>query len=157
MTFFLNRRLAAQWGSGIVTAVAVAVGAAMPAIAQDQTVWLRDNEETTVTGYFLQGEDIFASCDDDCNDVDLFLFNEMGVMVAADDATNTFPSVTAPYEGTFVLRVNVPSCNHGAGCSVARSRAGGLMSMSSRLSSPLPKIISRFSTFCNSRTLPGQW
>lgn len=99
------------------TGVAV-MGIAMPAIAQ-QTVWLADNEETTVTGYFLEGEDIYASCDEDCLDVNLSLFNEMGVLMDSDEETDAFPIVTAPYEGTFVLKVNMPSCEHLAGCSVS--------------------------------------
>ena len=102
----------------LVGAVVAAMGIAAPAIAQ-QTVWLGDNEETSVTGYFLEGEDIYASCDEDCLDVNLFLFNEMGVLIDGDEETDAFPIVTAPYEGTFVVKVNMPSCQHAAGCSVS--------------------------------------
>lgn len=101
------------------------IGAVSPAIAQDRTAWLRDNETTTMTGYLLQGEDLYAICDEDCSDLDLYLYNEMGVMVDADDEVDSFPIVTAPYEGTFVVEVAMPSCNHGAGCSVSLSSDHG--------------------------------
>lgn len=96
-----------------------------PAAAEDRTAWLKDNQTTTMTGYLLQGEDIYGLCDQDCNNIDLFLFNEMGVMVDSDQQEDTFPIVTAPYEGTFVIEVSMPSCTHGAGCSVSLSSDQG--------------------------------
>lgn len=97
------------------------VGIVSPAFAQDRTIWLNDNGQTTVSGYFLRGEDIYASCDEDCMDLDLFLYNEMGVLVDSDDALDSFPILTAPYEGTFSVQVTMPSCTHSAGCSVSLS------------------------------------
>ncbi|MEL6602582.1 MAG: hypothetical protein AAFP20_05075 [Cyanobacteria bacterium J06614_10] len=102
--------------STVACASVAFVGMISPAFAQDRTIWLRDNETTTITGYFLQGEDVYASCDQDCMDLDLFLYNEMGVLVDSDEAVDSFPIVTAPYEGTFSVQVSMPSCTHAAGC-----------------------------------------
>lgn len=108
--------------AGTLSCATLAIaGLVSPAIAQDRTVWLQDNETTTITGYFLQGEEVYASCDEDCADLNLFLFNEMGAMVAADDAVDAFPVVTAPYDGTFSIEVSMPTCTHGAGCSASIS------------------------------------
>lgn len=107
-----------------VVSTAAVVGVAFvsmgeSAIAQDRTSWLRDSESATMTGYLLQGEDVYATCDDDCQDLDLFLYDDSGALVDADDQIDAFPIVTAPYEGTFVVKVAMPSCTHNAGCSVS--------------------------------------
>ncbi|MGB3297295.1 MAG: hypothetical protein WBA76_03420 [Phormidesmis sp.] len=106
-------------------ALAIVNGAMSPAVAQSRDRWLKDNESTTMTGYLLQGEDVYALCDEDCHDLNLFLFNEMGVMVDADEQIDSFPMVTAPYDGTFVIKVAVPSCTHWAGCAVSVSSDRG--------------------------------
>ncbi|MEL7353697.1 MAG: hypothetical protein AAF171_16930 [Cyanobacteria bacterium P01_A01_bin.116] len=111
--------------AAIACASGIFVSTMGPAIAQNRTAWLKDNETTTMTGYLLQGEDISALCDEDCNDINLFLFNEMGVMVDSDNQIDATPIVTAPYEGTFVVEVSMPSCVHGAGCSVSLSSDHG--------------------------------
>lgn len=102
---------------------AVIVTALMPgaAIAQDRSLWLPDDGHTMLRGYFLQGEDIYALCDQDCSDLDLFLYDRSGLLVDVDNAPDAFPIVTAPYEGTFGLRVTMPSCDHTAGCAVTVS------------------------------------
>ena len=90
-----------------------------PAIAQEHRSWIEDNETKKITGYLLQGESVSGLCDEDCSNMDLFLYNEMGVMVDSDDGIDANPIVTAPYEGTFVVEVSVPSCSHWAGCAVS--------------------------------------
>lgn len=122
MSSFFNLRVLA---STLACASIATVGSIVPAFAQDRTVWLQDNEQTTITGYFLQGENISANCDSDCMDLDLFLYNEMGAMVDSDDAIDAYPIVTAPYDGTFQIQVSMPSCTHMAGCSVAVSSEYG--------------------------------
>lgn len=92
-----------------------------PAFAESRTVWLNDNEETTVTGYFMQGESIYAECDEDCMDLDMYLYTELGVLVDSDEEYDAFPILTAPYEGTFSVKVTMPSCTHSAGCSASIS------------------------------------
>lgn len=118
MASFLNLRSIAT----TIACASVALGGIVsPALAQDRTIWLSNNGQTSVTGYFLAGEDIYASCDADCADLDLFLYTESGVLVDSDDALDSFPIITAPYEGTFSVQVTMPSCNHSAGCSVSLS------------------------------------
>ncbi|MEM6448679.1 MAG: hypothetical protein AAF703_00020 [Cyanobacteria bacterium P01_D01_bin.105] len=97
----------------------VVAGALSPVLAQEHSSWIEDNETKKVTGYLLQGESVSGLCDEDCSDLDLFLYNEMGVMVDSDDGADANPIVTAPYEGTFVVEVAVPSCTHWAGCAVS--------------------------------------
>jgi hypothetical protein len=105
---------------GSVAAASVAFGSLVsPAMAQERTVWLRDEEMVTMTGYLLKGENVYADCDEDCSDLDLFLYNEFDKLVASDDELDAFPVVTAPYEGTFSLVVTMPSCNHVSGCSAS--------------------------------------
>ncbi|KPQ35093.1 MAG: hypothetical protein HLUCCA11_11785 [Phormidesmis priestleyi Ana] len=111
--------------STAVCALIAAGSLIAPAAAQDRTAWLKDNETTTMTGYLLPGENIYGLCDTDCSDMDLFLYNEMGVMVDSNTLDGAFPIVTAPYEGTFVIEIAVPSCTHGAGCSVSISSDQG--------------------------------
>jgi hypothetical protein len=118
MLFTPNFRLLA----GAVAGASVALGGLVsPAIAQDRTAWLYDNQTTSMTGYFLAGEDIYAVCDEDCLDIDLFLYDETGTLVDADEALDSYPIVTAPYEGNFTLQVNMPNCTHTSGCAVSIS------------------------------------
>ena len=84
-----------------------------------------DNGATTVTGFFLQGESIYANCDEDCMDLDLYLYTEMGVLVDSDIEEDSFPIVTAPYDGNFAIEVTMPSCVHSAGCSASISSDHG--------------------------------
>jgi len=122
MASFLNvRHFATRFATTVACASVALAGVVSPALAQDRTIWLNDNGKTTVTGYFLEGEDIYASCDADCTDLDLFLYTEVGVLVDSDEALDSFPIITAPYEGTFSVEVTMPSCTHSAGCSVSLS------------------------------------
>ena len=112
--------------TGIRAAMAFGVSAAFllsgfvsPAMAQEHSSWIEDNETKKITGYLLQGESVSGLCDEDCSNMDLFLYNEMGVMVDSDRNADANPIVTAPYEGTFVVEVSVPSCEHWAGCAVS--------------------------------------
>ncbi|MEL6551957.1 MAG: hypothetical protein AAFQ63_00650 [Cyanobacteria bacterium J06621_11] len=97
------------------------IGIAETAIAQDRSLWLTHNSRATLQGYFLQDEDIFAFCDADCQDIDLFLYSEQGNLVDSDDAIDVFPIVTAPYDGNFIVEVTLPACSHSAGCAVSIS------------------------------------
>ncbi|MGC1308339.1 MAG: hypothetical protein WA885_14030 [Phormidesmis sp.] len=92
-----------------------------PAMAQDRVLWLEDNEQAAMAAYLLEGESVYATCDQDCSDLDLFLYNDLGAMVASDDELDSFPMVVAPYEGDFMIEVTMPSCPHSAGCSVSVS------------------------------------
>ena len=106
-----------------VSAVLVATGAlgaaVSPVMAQEHSSWIEDNESKRITGYLLQGESVSGLCDEDCSDLNLFLYNENGILVDSDVDADANPIVTAPYEGTFVVEVSVPSCEHWAGCAVS--------------------------------------
>lgn len=110
--------------AGFIALLGLVVGSAMQieeAIAQDRSLWLTDDSQATLQGYFLQNEDIFAFCDEDCHDIDLFLYNRQGTLIDSDDATDAFPVVTAPYDGKFSVKVTVPDCSHSLGCAVSIS------------------------------------
>ncbi len=105
---------------GSVAVVSVALGSVVsPALAQERTVWLQDEEMATMTGYLLEGENVYADCDEDCSDLDLFLYSDADKLVDSDEALDAFPVLTAPYEGTFSVVVAMPGCNHVSGCSAS--------------------------------------
>jgi hypothetical protein len=89
-----------------------------PIMAQDRSLWLHDGEETSVSGYFYAGENIYGDCDGDCYDLDLFLYDNAGRLVDSDELKDAYPILQAPYEGTFSVRVKMYDCTHVAGCAV---------------------------------------
>ncbi len=104
----------------ISLAVALCGGAmsSLPAAAQDRSLWLYNGQSATVYGYFLAGEGIYGSCDYDCYDLDLYLYDSAGNLVASDTLLDSFPIVNAPYTGNFTIEVTMPNCSHSAGCAV---------------------------------------
>ena len=98
-------------GFSIMTAVS-------PARAQDRSLWLYNGQSTTVEGYFLAGEYIYGACDDDCLDLDLFLYDANGVLMYEDTEMDAVPMVAAPFEGSFSVEVSMPNCSHPEGCEV---------------------------------------
>jgi hypothetical protein len=111
---------------GSAVCVSVALGSLVsPATAQDHSVWLEGEQVATLTGYLLAGENVYAVCDQDCSDLDLFLYDEMDTLVASDDQIDAAPIVTAPYEGNFSIVVSMPVCNYASGCSASVSSEHG--------------------------------
>ena len=104
----------------LITGV-VAVSSMSSAVAQNRTAWLQDNGSTRITGYLLKGESIQGVCDRACRDLNLFLYDEMGLLVDSDEAIDPMPLVSAPYEGTFAIELSMPTCTHWAGCSASVS------------------------------------
>jgi hypothetical protein len=102
--------------ASLIGAAAVVGGAA--AWAQSRSLWLLNGQSTVVTGYFYQGENIWAQCDRDCFDVDLVLYDASGQVLATDELLDDFPIVQAPYEGNFAVKVIMVSCLHPRGCAV---------------------------------------
>lgn len=92
------------------TAVAVA-GLASPAFSQDRTDWLTSGGITNTSGVFSEGESIYGSCDDDCTDLDMYLYDSDGNVVSQDIEPDAYPIVTAPYSGEFYIEVTMPVCN----------------------------------------------
>ncbi len=106
--------------------VSVVLGSIVsPAFAQDRSVWLEADESTTLTGYLLEGENVYATCDQDCSDLDLSLYDEMDTLVDTDELLDSAPVVTAPYEGTFSIVVSMSSCESEAGCSASVTSDNG--------------------------------
>lgn len=93
--------------------------AAPQAQAQDRSLWLYNGEYTTVSGYLIAGETVYGACDEDCTDLDLFLYDAAsGELVYEDTAIDSIPFVTAPWDGDFIVEVVMPSCVHPQGCAV---------------------------------------
>lgn len=94
-------------------------GLATAAMAQDYSLWLYSGDSTTVDGYLLTEEAVYANCDEDCLDLDLFLYDAVtGELVAQDTAEDAVPYVVAPWDGDFVVEVSMPDCSHPDGCAV---------------------------------------
>jgi hypothetical protein len=99
------------------TAAIALAAASLPALAQDRSLWLYQGDSTTVDGYFAAGETIYGSCDEDCLDMDLYLYDSnTGELVYQDTAVDSVPYVVAPWEGNFVVEVTMPNCTHPDGC-----------------------------------------
>ncbi len=102
-----------------ITVVSIAaLGIISPAAAQDQTKLLSTNEFSIMTGYLYEGESVYAICDEDCSDINLYLYNQDGSITydeygnaVANIATDSFPVVTAPYEGTYRIKAYMSSCS----------------------------------------------
>lgn len=92
------------------------IGMTAEARAQDRSLWLGTGQTSNVEGYFASGETIYGSCDGDCYDLDIFLYDAYGTLVSQDTAVDANPVVRAPYEGTFVVQVSMPNCSHQQGC-----------------------------------------
>ncbi len=95
----------------VLGAIAVASSAAI-AQAQSRVDWLSSGENIMYDGYLYDGEAVNATCDDDCYDIDLFLYDaETGDLVASDTLEDAIPVVIAPYEGDFLIEVVMAGCS----------------------------------------------
>ncbi len=111
----LTRQLALT-ATGIVMTT---IGFATAASAQDRSLWLYSGETTVLDGYFFTGEGIYGECDEDCFDMDLFLYDAVtGELVSQDVEPDAVPYVIAPWEGDFVVEITMPNCSHPDGCAV---------------------------------------
>lgn len=92
-------------GSGAIALMATA------ASAEPHTAFLSTGEVEVYEAYFLAGEDIYASCDIDCEDLDIYLYDAYtGELIEADTLIDAEPVVTAPYEGTFLVETTMVTC-----------------------------------------------
>lgn len=104
-----------------------AMAATAPALAQE-TMWLEDGESQSITAYFLAGETISATCDEDCGDLDLHLYTPSGRLVDSDELEDAFPVVIAPSDGDFRVTVTMFDCSHSLGCEVDLTSDEGFVS-----------------------------
>ncbi|MGF1458584.1 MAG: hypothetical protein ACFBSG_06105 [Leptolyngbyaceae cyanobacterium] len=87
---------------------------AAPALLAQQihTAFLASGETETYQGYFLANEDIYASCDSNCVDLDIYLYDShTNELIESDTLPDANPIVTAPYDGEFVVETVMITCN----------------------------------------------
>lgn len=95
----------------VLGALAVAGGATLVQ-AQSRTDWLSTGQTASYNGYLYAGESVYATCDSDCNDLDILLYDaNSGQLVDSDVLLDARPVVVAPYEGSFVIEVVMASCS----------------------------------------------
>ncbi|MBW4652039.1 MAG: hypothetical protein KME20_03125 [Kaiparowitsia implicata GSE-PSE-MK54-09C] len=100
-------KMAAAFALG---AIAVASSAAI-AQAQSRVGWLSSGESIAYEGYLFADEAVAAMCDDNCYDLDMYLYDaETGDLVASDVLEDSVPIVVAPYEGNFLVELVMVSC-----------------------------------------------
>lgn len=102
----------------VLASLVIAPAMATSTFAADRSLWLDDGEEKYISGYFYSGELIYGDCDEDCYDLDLFLYDSDGDLVDADELTDAYPIVEAPHDGYFTIKVDMYDCSHSAGCAV---------------------------------------
>jgi hypothetical protein len=102
-----------SWGVGIGLGISLGAIAilAMAARAEVRIAFLASGESETYEGYFLADEDIYASCDELCEDLDIYLYDAYTEeLIASDTLDDTYPTVTAPYDGTFLVETVMVTC-----------------------------------------------
>ena len=110
-------RLRSALATAALTALSL-TGMVLGAQAQDRALWLYDDGVSRVEGSFYGGEAIYGSCDGDCYDLDLAIYDSAGNLIGSDTASDAFPVVIAPYDGFFFVEVSMPECSHPSGCEV---------------------------------------
>jgi hypothetical protein len=113
-----TRKIAQSLVLGTGLAATVVLGTTSVANAQSRELWLYDGGSDVVEGYFYANERIYGWCDQDCYDMDLFLYDSNGNLIMEDVALDANPIVYAPYEGVFYIEVTMPNCSHPSGCAV---------------------------------------
>lgn len=99
------------WAALACSTLALAGGAGL-AQAQSRTDWLSSGQSVSYNGYLYAGENVYATCDGDCTDLDIMLYDaNSGQLVDSDTLMDDQPVVTAPYEGSFVIEVVMASCS----------------------------------------------
>lgn len=83
----------------------------LPALAEVHTTFLATGETVTYEGQFLADEDIYAECDRNCLDLDMYLYDrKTGALIASDTLPDAHPFVTAPYDGEFWVETVMVNC-----------------------------------------------
>lgn len=86
-------------------------------LTEDATRWMNTGESFRTETYLFEAEPISGACSQDCYDIDLTLYDTNTKKVVVKDHGNTaIPMVTAPYEGDFVLEIEMANCARSGGC-----------------------------------------
>ncbi|PNK59673.1 hypothetical protein [Psychrobacter sp. FDAARGOS_221] len=85
-----------------------------PSHDEDGTGALAENEEK-LTEFVLTRNETYmftAVCDDDCTDIDLYVYDDNGQLIELDDEDDDFPIVgfTAEYSGSYYAEVTMYEC-----------------------------------------------
>ncbi|NEQ52837.1 MAG: hypothetical protein F6K11_22315 [Leptolyngbya sp. SIO3F4] len=100
----------------VVLASLTAILSVPPVQAQELDFWLAHGESELIQISATAGETITASCNENCLDLDLYLYDAEGNLLAKDSERNIAPTLLAPYDGEFLLEVFMPNCKHPEGC-----------------------------------------
>lgn len=87
-----------------------------PVKAQGVDLHLAHGESELIQQHFTNGETITASCSKHCLDLDLYLYDIDGNLLSQDTDLDIAPTLSAPYDGDFLLEVFMPNCEHPEGC-----------------------------------------
>lgn len=80
------------------------------------SLWLDNGQMASYESFFSARTLIRGTCDSDCSDLDLYVYNMSGNLVAQDIDGDPYPVVAIPYDGTFRLEVKMHNCSHSQGC-----------------------------------------
>ncbi len=81
------------------------------AIAEVHTTFLSNGESERYRGYFWADEEVYANCDRNCVDLDIYLYDvKTEELVASDTLPDDNPFVAVPYEGEFWVETVMVSC-----------------------------------------------
>lgn len=104
-------------GSYLVAFASLATLITMPPVqAQILDFRLAHGESELIQKYFIGGETIEATCNEHCLDLDLYLYDIDGNLLSKDTEFDIAPTLSAPYDGDFLLEVFMPNCTHPEGC-----------------------------------------
>lgn len=86
-------------------------------LTEDFTRWMNTGESFHAEAYLFEDELISGTCSQDCYDIDLTLYDvSTNKAVAQDNGNTATPMVNAPYEGNFILEVEMANCARSGGC-----------------------------------------
>ena len=86
-------------------------------LAEDHTRWMNTGERFSAETYLFENEPISGACSQDCYDIELTLYDAGTKTTVAQSHGNTStPTVNAPYEGNFILEVEMANCARSGGC-----------------------------------------
>lgn len=101
----------------VLTSLNVSVNAQDDDLTESTIHWLNIGESFRIGTYLFENEPISSACSQDCYDIDLTLYDANTKKSVAQDHDNTStPMVNAPYEGDFIVEVEMANCARSGGC-----------------------------------------